>query len=625
MKRLFSFIVLAVVGTTADTASAQTPQISLETFSTGYTNPVDIAHCGDSRLFIVQKNGYIYICDSLGNKQSTPFLNISKKVSTGGEQGLLGLAFDPYYQQTRRFYIFYTRKGGQNDLIVARCLTDSLNPDLADTSTLEILLNIPHPTYTNHNGGCIKFGPDGYLYIGPGDGGGGGDPDENGQDTNTLLGKMLRIDVSPDTGYLVPPDNPFVAGGGKPEIWAYGLRNPWRFSFDRLTGDLWIGDVGQGSWEEIHLATAPDTGGQNYGWDCYEGNAPYETAGCPPASTMTFPVYEYFHTGGDCSVNGGFVYRGGRYGKLFGKYIFNDYCSGKFRMLEWNGSGYTATLLADFSNFNYSTFGEDRNGELYVAGLTDGKIYRIADTSCAPTAVIHEEFFSPTDSICGLSQLNALSFTGYAYQWFLDGQLIPGASAASCIVEQSGTYTVQVQSPYSSCIAVSKPIYAEAPLEPLIIAPADTVCLQHPAITLTADPPGGTFLVNGQPAILFDPSALGTGMHQIIYTVTSALGCTAEAVSEIFVDACLGAFPAPAPKLAVVPNPAAQQFRISWPPGTEIGRITIATAAGKPVCLFQTENRNQLSVDAGSWPSGIYLLQAEGTEVSIIEKIIIHR
>ncbi|MCS6990531.1 MAG: PQQ-dependent sugar dehydrogenase [Chitinophagales bacterium] len=604
-------------------AQGQVPQISLETFSTGYFQPVDIAHCGDSRLFIVQKNGYIFICDSAGNKQSTPFLNISKKISTGGEQGLLGLAFDPNYTQTRRFYIFYTKKGGQNDLIIARCLTDSLNPNVADTNTLEIILSIPHPNYTNHNGGCIKFGPDGYLYIATGDGGGGGDPDENGQNLNKLLGKMLRIDVSTDTGYAIPPDNPFANGGGKPEIWAYGLRNPWRFSFDRLSGDVWIGDVGQGQWEEINRVAAPDTGGQNYGWDCYEGNAPYETAGCPSAASMTFPVYQYFHSGGDCSVNGGFVYRGGRYGKLFGKYFFSDYCSGKFRMLEWNGNSYVATLLADFNNFNYVSFGEDRNGELYVTDLSNGTIYRLADTSCAPTAVIQEEFFSQTDSICGITTLHALAFTGFSYQWFLNGQPLAGATQPSLTINQEGAYAVEVKSPYTTCSALSSAIYAEAPVQPVILMPADTVCLQHPAVDLTAIPSGGSFLINGQPATMFDPTSVGVGTHTVTYNYVTPLGCTATTEKEIVVEACLQMSEVESSSLHIYPNPASHYISIRWPQHWAPSEVCVIDPSGMRRLVLPSNGCCERRLDFTGWPEGLYVLRIKGEDQVITQKIII--
>lgn len=603
---------------------AQLPQLSLETFSSGYNNPVDIAHCGDSRLFIVQKNGYIYICDSLGNKSATPFLNISKKVSNGGEQGLLGLAFDPQYEQTRRFYIYYTKKGGQNDLIVARCLVDSLNPDIADTNTLEILLSIPHPTYTNHNGGCLKFGPDGYLYLSPGDGGGGGDPDENSQDLNTLLGKMLRIDVSGSTGYAIPPDNPFAGGGGLPEIWSYGLRNAWRFSFDRLTGDLWIGDVGQGLWEEINMVAAPDSGGQNFGWDCYEGNAAYELQNCPPANTMIFPVYEYFHSGGDCSVNGGFVYRGGRYGKLFGKYIFNDYCSGKFRMLEWNGSGYTATLLGDFSNFTYSSFGEDRNGELYVASMSDGRIYRLADTSCLPTAVILQAFYAPTDSLCNVTELHALHFSGYSYQWLLNGQPIAGATGPSLNVTQDGLYAVRVKSPYSACEAESAALYAEALVQPVILEPNDTVCLNQPPIELVAEPAGGTFTINGLPATEFDPAALGIGTHWISYEYVSPLGCPATASMPVVVDACLHTGTPDAEFLETFPVPASDRLFIRWPESMVFSVIELLAPSGQVILRLEPAH-SQVVFSVRDFGSGLYVLRAQGPKQAVMKKIIVYR
>jgi glucose/arabinose dehydrogenase len=365
--------------------------LSLQEFSSSYSNPDDIKNCGDGRLFIVEKTGTISICDSAGIKNTTPFLDVHTLISTGpgGERGLLGLAFHPDYASNGYFYIYYT-KAVTGALRISRFTTDSLNPNVADPNSELNLMEIPHPTNTNHNGGCLQFGPDGYLYIGTGDGGSAGDPPNNAQNTQIYLGKLLRIDVNTGTPYAVPPDNPFVNDSNYfPEIWAYGLRNPWRFSFDKITGDLWIGDVGQDLWEEVDYVTYPDTGGQNYGWKCYEGNHPYAPSNCTDTMQLTFPVAEYAHSedpDGDCSETGGYVYRGTQYPNMYGKYFFVDYCSGKFRVTTKNADGtFTTELAGDelitADEFNFASFGEDRYGELYVAGITDGKIYKVADVS----------------------------------------------------------------------------------------------------------------------------------------------------------------------------------------------------------------------------------------------------
>ncbi|MCY7410284.1 MAG: PQQ-dependent sugar dehydrogenase, partial [Chitinophagales bacterium] len=364
---------------------SQTPQIELKLFSSGWTSPIDIKNCGDSRLFIVQQKGYVYICDSLGIKNPIAFLDISAKTATdaGGERGMLGIVFHPDYFNNGHFFVYYTKKSN-GDLIVARYNVDSTNKNLADPNSELILLQVPHPTYGNHNGGCLQFGPDGYLYTGMGDGGSGGDPNENAQNPQKYLGKLLRIDVNSETGYVVPPDNPFINDPSfLPEIWTYGMRNPWRFSFDKITGDLWVGDVGQNTWEEVDYVEAPDSGGQNYGWDCYEATHDYEPLNCNASDSVLWPVFEYKHNGGsngDCSITGGYVYRGSQYANMYGKYIFADYCSGIFRCIVKNNDGtFTTTNVGDElitqDEFDFSTFGVSNTGELYVADISHGKIY----------------------------------------------------------------------------------------------------------------------------------------------------------------------------------------------------------------------------------------------------------
>jgi len=269
------------------------PKIELVVFSNGYTGPVDIKHAGDSRLFIVEQRGRIYIADSAGNKSTVPFLDIMSIVyDNGNEQGLLGLAFHPNYQTNGYFYMNYSANGGDTKIVR---YSVSVDPDLADATSGFELMTINQP-YSNHNGGNLIFGPDGYLYIGTGDGGSAGDPQNRAQNPQTLLGKMLRIDVDSGSPYGIPANNPFVGNATTlDEIWAIGLRNPWRYSFDRQTGDLWIGDVGQNLFEEIDFEPDSCTGGKNYGWRCYEANDPYNTSGCGPAADYVFPVYVIKH------------------------------------------------------------------------------------------------------------------------------------------------------------------------------------------------------------------------------------------------------------------------------------------------------------------------------------------
>ena len=259
----------------------QTPQFRLVTWAADFDRPVDITHCGDNRLFVVEQQGFIWVLDSLGKRSTKPFLDIDMPVnSNSNEQGLLGLAFHPDYAKNGWFFVNYTRSDG--DTRISRFSVSPTNPNIADPNTERIILEVDQP-FANHNGGGLKFGPDGYLYIALGDGGSGGDPFGNGQNNNTFLGKFLRIDVSntnPSAPYSIPPDNPFVGNTVyRPEIWSTGWRNPWRFSFDRLTGDLWVGDVGQNAREEIDFEPTK-TPGRNYGWRCREGNQNYSSGGC---------------------------------------------------------------------------------------------------------------------------------------------------------------------------------------------------------------------------------------------------------------------------------------------------------------------------------------------------------
>ncbi len=356
------------------------PNVSILPFATGFPNGIsDIATAGDSRLFVAEQLGYISIVDSAGNKLPGYFLDIKSKVtptssSSLGEQGLLGIAFSPNYANDGFFYVNYTNKTGMGNTVIARYHV-SPNPDSADAASEQILLTIYQP-YSNHNGGCIKFGADGYLYIATGDGGSFGDPGNCSQNTDSLLGKMLRIDVSGGAGYSIPPTNPFAVGGGAPEVWAYGLRNPWRFSFDRVFHNMWIADVGQDVYEEINYQSAASVGGENYGWRCYEGlNHPYNTAGCQAASSYVAPVSEYSHAGGRCSVTGGFIYRGTGFPPLFGYYFFADYCTGQIFSLSPTN---VQSVAGTFSGKYFSTFGENAAGELFIGDQASGIVYRLA-------------------------------------------------------------------------------------------------------------------------------------------------------------------------------------------------------------------------------------------------------
>lgn len=354
--------------------------INLEEFATGLTSPVEITNANDSRLFVVQQNGMIKIIQPNGTINPTNFLNISSKIVFNGERGLLGLAFHPQYSTNGYFFVYYNNTAG--NIVLARYNVTPANPDVADPNSEKILLTITKP-FANHNGGSIHFAPDGKLWVVTGDGGSSGDPNNNAQNKNSLLGKMLRIDVNTTdaTPYNIPSDNPFAGAGvdGADEVWAYGLRNAWKFSFDLTTGNAMIADVGQGVIEEINRMPIIQAG-INYGWRCYEGNNSYNTAGCPAQSSMTFPIAVYDHSGGKCSITGGYVYRGSQYPSLQGKYFFADYCSNQIGILNTDNSIIWTT---PYSGNGFSSFGQDFQKELYVAGVISGKIFKITTGTLA--------------------------------------------------------------------------------------------------------------------------------------------------------------------------------------------------------------------------------------------------
>jgi uncharacterized repeat protein (TIGR01451 family) len=368
---------------------AQTPSdireinINIDTvIASGFTQPVQVIHAGDNsqRLFVVEQTGLIKIIHP--DRSITTFLNIDPRVLSGGERGLLGLAFHPQYAANGYFYLDYTDNDGNTT--ISRFQVSS-NPNIVNENSEQVLFKINQP-YSNHNGGQLLFGPDGYLYIGMGDGGSGGDPQNNAQNLSTPLGKMLRIDVDQGSLYAIPPSNPYInTPGADPRIWAWGLRNPWRFSFDRLTGDLYIGDVGQNNWEEIDFLPNGTPGGTNFGWRCMEGTHTYNTD--PPCdspsylATLTAPITEYDHTVGR-SITGGFVYRGSLNPGLQGIYFFADYVNGIIFSLQNNNGSWVQTVeLAP--GFLISAFGEDENGELYVADYS-GSIRQLTGASLSP-------------------------------------------------------------------------------------------------------------------------------------------------------------------------------------------------------------------------------------------------
>ncbi len=363
-------------GLAAFTACPIVPSLRLTPVVTGLDGPLlALGAPGDAAtLYVVEKPGRIRIVED-GVLRDRPFLDVTRLTSSGGEQGLLGLAFHPDYAANGRFYVDYTDGGGAT--VVAEYVRRASDPTVAEPDALRILRTIAQPQ-ANHNGGMVAFGADGFLYVALGDGGGAGDPDRNGQNRGSKLGKILRLDVDSDAP---PPGN---LAGADPDVWDYGLRNPFRFSFDRLTGDLYIGDVGQGRFEEVDVEPRGQ-GGRNYGWNLTEGFACFEPSSDCDTTGITFPVVAYPHQNGtgtdDCSVIGGYVYRGGAIPELTGRYFYGDLCTRRIRSFVWNGSTavsaleFTSALGSDAAIQSLVSFGEDANGELYVADLA-GTVYR---------------------------------------------------------------------------------------------------------------------------------------------------------------------------------------------------------------------------------------------------------
>jgi glucose/arabinose dehydrogenase len=430
---------LAALVLAAAVAQAAPPPVSLRLVAGGFEQPLGITHAGDDsgRLFVVEKTGRVRILRG-GTIAPQPFLDVSGRISASGERGLLGLAFHPRYATNRRFFVFYTRPDGT--LTISAFLASAADPDRADPSSEQVLVTIPHGA-TNHNGGQLAFGADGYLYIAVGDGGGVGDANNGAQNLGLMLGKILRIDVDAPTGYRIPPGNPF-AGGAVPEIWAYGLRNPWRFSFDRATGDTWIGDVGQDRFEEVNYSPFENGGGQNYGWRQFEGTQCFNPpSGCAVAN-YTPPVVTYSRTQGS-SITGGYVYRGLRSRSLQGYYLYGDFETNRVWAARREPLAFTnAEVLAPGQGLQgIASFGEDQAGEVYLASLPDGRIYALEAPATArlEPGVVSGLWWNPSESGWGVQfthRGDAIFATLYHYgadgspMWYVASNCARVASSA---------------------------------------------------------------------------------------------------------------------------------------------------------------------------------------------------
>ncbi len=417
----------------------------------GINAPIDLKHCGDDRLFVADRAGRIRVINGDGTLRPTPFLDITSKISsTGGEEGFLGIVFSPGYKSSGKFYVDYTSNiAGQLTTVIQEYKVSAADSNIADASTALTILTQSQP-YSNHNGGNLMFGKDGYLYINLGDGGSGGDPAGNGQNKNTFLGKILRIDVSNSSAaqpYTVPSSNPFyndATPGIKKEIWAYGVRNPWRSSIDRLTGDLWIADVGQSAVEEIDYQPANAEGGRNYGWRIMEGTACYSPSSGCNQSGLTLPIFDYTHAVGN-SITGGYIYRSAQSKSLFGTYIFADYVARWIDGIKQSNGALSGSVIHFITNAqatgNPVSFGEDRYGDQYILFNGNSTVYKLEDTSSVRQP---KAYFRPTNLGTGSFLLEGLQGRNLTYQWLKNEVIIPGATSHDYTTSEKGSYTLIV-------------------------------------------------------------------------------------------------------------------------------------------------------------------------------------
>lgn len=607
MKTIF----LSLLMLPAVLAQGQNPYVNTVPYLTaGLVKPVEITHANDDRLFIVEKDGRIRIVEN-DTLKVTPFLDINQRVlSTASEQGLLGLAFDPEYAANGYFFVNYTDNNGHT--VISRFSVDPASPDQALPNSEVIFLTVIQP-YNNHNAGDIDFGPDGYLYIPLGDGGSANDPQNRSQNKKEMLGKVLRIDVRHGDQYLIPPDNPFIGDTSwLPEIWSAGLRNPWRADFDEQTGNYWLADVGQGTWEEIDMEPAGSAGGVNYGWRCYEGMHPFNTNGCLPASSYTDPIYEYQHLNGNCSVTGGLIYRGGRFGNLAGHYLFSDYCVPSIRTLK----------QIDDTTFNYlehsiwtgagiSVFGSDAEGDVYLGNLYNGHIRKIVDTtSCAPVAWLAD---LDTIRICAPSGiLRTPAGDSLTFSWYRNGNMLSNSTNVQAVT-QNGLYVVLVSNTATGCSASDTVFVQLTPNAPSLNFSLDSVyCAFDGVQTLSPSPSGGTFSGYGISGNQFDPSVVAPGKYLIQYAYTSSNGCSYKEVKLTEVRTCVGISESPAvSQLTIMPNPANGEFMVSFETLSPQTQLVVYDLSGRRVNVsFITQSGpHKLALDLTTLQNGMYIMQ----------------
>ncbi|MBK8488654.1 MAG: PQQ-dependent sugar dehydrogenase [Chitinophagales bacterium] len=573
------------------------PIIQLENYASGFDEPVDIAHADDDRLFIVERNGTIRIIDTDGTVLPDDFLDIHTLIESGySEQGLLGLAFHPDYETNGYFYVYYIDLDGNS--VVARYSVNPFNENDAHEDSEYIIYTADQP-FSNHNGGCIKFGPDGYLYIGFGDGGSAGDPGDRAQDPENALGKIHRLDIDSGDPYAIPADNPFYGSIDTLEtIWDLGLRNPWRYSFDRSTGDLWIADVGQNLWEELNFETA-GTGGVNYGWKCYEGNHNFSLGGCEDEDFYTFPIYEYNHsfsTGG-YSITGGFVYRGDAFPGMNGYYIFADYVSGNWWYTVASDSGeFTTTFLDDIED-DISAFGEDVNGELYCADMSSGIIYHITDECGA-----FDISTTSTDYFCeeSMGAINLETIEGVdpiSIEWST------GSTDSELNNLLPGDYTVTVTDG-TGCVR-EQTIY----ISDLEEEPAIPIFNELTSIISVSEGVAWQWYFNGNPIVGANESSLSigdTGNYTVDITYDNGCVVSSETYYLPPLDLLQNLLMS---QIKIYPNPADDIVNISSPEQIEIIALRLYSIEGNEIYQLQNISKSKnFSIDISSYPAGLYSL-----------------
>ena len=451
MGRTCSFIFPFVLSFAFTASGQDSTRLGLVPWASGMQHITSISHCGDDRLFVTRQGGLVQVITDSMTVLPVPFLNIGNRVIFNGERGLLGMAFHPDYANNGHFYLHYTANVGPHGVSRISRFKVSPDPNVAYPDSELVLIELPQPDPI-HQGGDLEFGPDGMLYCSLGDGGGAGDPGDQGQEAGTLFGTIIRIRPEPDSTYSIPPDNPFAhdTTGRRPEIWAYGLRNPYRIGIDPLNGDLWIGDVGQERWEELDHWPGGVATGPNFGWSCYEANEPFLPMRCQDSLGLEFPLRAYAHNilGGDaCAIVAGEVYRGQRYPRLQGRFVHTDYCHGRLLLTSTDSLGmWVDSVGLETGLFGFSDISAAADGELFLASRTDQRVYRIVDACPRPR---------PEIEVNG----GTLSTTDDAdtWEWYWNGQLLIGADSSSIEALVSGEYTVTIT--YGDgCTSTSPPV-----------------------------------------------------------------------------------------------------------------------------------------------------------------------